>query len=266
MMSSLYARAAVALCLPVLLASAAACDLATADLRSQETAEWQRSYELEPGGRVEIVNVNGGIDVEPSGGNTVQVVALKRVRAVSPEAAREALDLIRITEDVSPGSVKLETTYPRTSGLFQRGGGEVRYTVKVPAASQVSFRTVNGGIEVRGLHGQVHARTTNGGIRARDLGGPIDASTTNGGVDVEVLQLAEPGVRLSCTNGGITLRLPAEAKATISASVTNGGIDAQGLSLDSIEHSRRRLEARLNGGGAAVQLAGTNGGIRISGR
>lgn len=259
-------RLAAALCLPLTLASISGCDLATADLRSQETAEWRQSYDLDPGGRLEIVNMNGGIEAERAEGNTVEVVAHKRVRAASPEAAREALEQIRISEDVSPTAVRLETTYPGASGFFRRGGGEVRYTVKVPATAHVSFRTTNGGVDVRGLGGQVVARTTNGAIRAREVGGPIEASTTNGGLDVEVLRIAEPGVSLSCTNGGISLRLPAEATATISASVTNGGIDARGLALETTETSRRRLAARLNGGGPAIQLSSTNGGIRISAR
>jgi hypothetical protein len=64
----------------------------------------------------------------------------------------------------------------------------------------------------------------------------------------------------------LKLRLPSDAKATISASITNGGIDYSGLSLDTTEASRRRLEGRMNGGGAPVRIEGTNGGIVIASR
>jgi hypothetical protein len=267
MMRKLRTRVGVACWLPVLLVSVSACDIVTAEFNSQETADWRKSYELQPGGRVEVSNVNGKIDVLPSGGSTVEVVAVKVAKAASPEAARQALELIEIRETVSPSSIKVETKLPRSSGLFHRGGGEVRYTVRVPASAEVSFTTVNGGIELAGLNGRVNVETTNGGIRAREIGGPIEASTTNGGVDVEVTQVAAPGVSLECTNGGITLRLPADAKATISASVTNGGIEAEGLAgLERTESTRRRLEARLNGGGPTVRIEGTNGGIRIGNR
>ena len=50
------------------------------------------TYELQPGGRVEISNVNGKIDVEPSTGNTVDVTADKKARAGTPEAAKAALE------------------------------------------------------------------------------------------------------------------------------------------------------------------------------
>ena len=260
-------RALLPLCLVPLLVAVAACDIGFgSEFHAQETAEWRKTFELERGGRVEIRNVNGQIAVEPGSGSTVEVVALKRARAASPEAAREALDRIEIVENVAPDAVRLETRHPPPSGLFGRGGGEVRYTVKVPPSSSLRLSTVNGGIELLGVDGEVDVETTNGGIRARDIGGPIQASTTNGGVDVEVTRVADRGVKLSCTNGGVRLRLPAEARADISASVTNGGIDADGLTLEISESSRRRLEARLNGGGPPITLEGTNGGIRLGPR
>ena len=99
------------------------------------------------------------------------------------------------------------------------------------------------------------------------MSGPIDASTTNGGVEVELTRVAESGVKLGCTNGGIELRLPADSRATISARITNGGINTEGVKIETIgESSRRRLEARMNGGGPQIDIEGTNGGIRISSR
>ena len=73
------------------------------------------------------------------------------------------------------------------------------------------------------------------------------------------------GATLSCTSGGIKLMLPSDAPATISASITSG-IDTAGLSLKPTEITRRRLEARLNGGGPVIRIGGTNGGIRIASR
>jgi hypothetical protein len=260
------ARRTVIALLPVLLVAVSGCDIVTADLKARETAEWRKSYQLSPGGRVEVRNVNGRIEVQPSEGNTVEIVALKSARAGSPEAAKEALGRIEIVDSSSGDLIKVETRLPRGGGMFNMGSSEVRYTVKVPAAAEVEFATVNGGVEVTGLTGRIKTETTNGGIVGRRIGGPIEASTTNGGVEVDVTRVAENGVRLGCTNGGIKLRLPSDAKANISASVTNGGISADGLAIEVTESSRRRLEGRLNGGGPQVRLEGTNGGIIIASR
>jgi hypothetical protein len=264
-----HARRSTALALlavPLLLTASAGCDVITADLRHSERSEWRRTYELSATGRVEINNVNGKIDVEPSAGQTVEVVAVKIARGATPELAKEALGRADIVEDANRDLVRVTTKYARNQGWLHGQNVQVEYTVKVPANAEVKFTTVNGGVNVNGLGGRITAETTNGGVVARNVAGTIDASTTNGGVDVELARVGEEGAKLECTNGGIKLRLPADAKATISASVTNGGIDSGGLNLETTESSRRRLEGRLNGGGPVIRLSGTNGGITISGR
>ena len=257
--------------LPVLIVASAAatgCDLAMVHYTEKETAEWRKTYELKPGGRLEISNINGKIDVEPSTGNTVEIVAEKTARAGSTEAAKEALGRIEIKETASPTDVRLETQVQRQAGgLLGRASQEVHYIVKVPALLEVRLSTVNGGIELTGLKGRITAEATNGGIKAHEVSGSIDATTTNGGVEVELAQVAESGVKLGCTNGGIELRLPSDARATISARVTNGGINTDGVKIETVgESTRRRLDGRMNGGGPRIDLEGTNGGIRIASR
>lgn len=257
-----------ALILPLFVLSSTGCDIAMADHKQKETAEWRKTWELQPGGRVEITNVNGKIDVAPSSGNLVEVVATKTASAGSVEAAREALGRIEISETASPERIRIETRTQKVGGgLMNRANQQVNYTVKLPAGSDVVMRTVNGGIVLTGLTGRIDAETTNGGVDARDISGALTASTTNGGLDVDLARLAGPGVKLSSTNGGIDLRLPSDSKATISARITNGGVSTNGLQMDpGGQSSRRRLDGRLNGGGAPVDIEGTNGGIRISAR
>jgi hypothetical protein len=251
---------------PLLLGSLPGCDIVTA--RSEETTQWHKTYQLEPNGRVEINDVNGKIEVEPSTGNTVDVFALKKGRGGSPDAAKAALERVSIVEDVSPSRIRIDTKWPNLSGMVFNGGSvQVEYHVRVPAGADVRFTTVNGGIDITGLQGRITAETTNGRISTHDVGGQLEASTTNGGLDIDVSRVPEGGVKLDFTNGGATFRMPRDAKATISASITNGGISAGDLPIEATgENTRRRLEGRMNGGGGRVQIDGTNGGITLSGR
>ena len=263
-------RSLSALIVPLALAAifSAGCDIVTADLRSEETSTWHKTYTLDANGRVEIGNVNGKIIVEASAGNTVDVTATKKARGATPEAAKAALERATIAEDVNSGRVKIDTKVARMEGIVFNGGNlQVEYRVKVPAGAEVRFVTTNGGIEVSDLTGRVYAETTNGGVTARNIGGQIDASTTNGGLDIDMSRVPDGGVKLECTNGGIRLRLPKDAKANINASITNGGIDTGDLSIDgSGENNRRRLDGKLNGGGPRIQIEGMNGGIKLSSR
>src|SRR5688572_8851960 len=104
-----------ALVLPMLLVASAGCDIAMADHKEKESAEWRKSYELQPGGRVEIGNVNGKIEITQGTGNTVEVVAMKTGRGPSLAAAKEALAAIEIVESIAPGVVKVETKMQRLS-------------------------------------------------------------------------------------------------------------------------------------------------------
>src|SRR5687767_10205145 len=79
--------------------AASACDIVTADFKSRATGEWRKSYQLAPGGRVEVANINGKIDVTGSSGNTVEIVAEKLARGATPEAAKDALGRVEIREE-----------------------------------------------------------------------------------------------------------------------------------------------------------------------
>jgi len=258
------------LAVPVLAAAiaAAGCDIVTADLRAEETAQWHKTYQLDPKGTVEISNVNGKIEVEPSTGNTVDVEATRKARGASPEAAKAALERVKIADDVSGGRIRVETKVERSSGFsFMSGGVQVEYRVKVPAGADVKFTTVNGGVDVTGLEGRIVASTTNGGVTTHGIAGQLEASTTNGGLEIDLLRMPDGGVKLDCTNGGIKVRLPRDAKANVSASISNGGISVENLTIDATgENNRRHLEGRLNGGGPRLEADGVNGGIRLIAR
>ncbi len=265
---SVRRRLLPALLLPLLLGPLAGCDIVTADLRSEETAQWHKTYQLDANGRLEINNVNGKIEVEPSTGNTVDVTALKKARGASSEAAKAALDRASIAEDVSSGRIRIDTKVAHMGGIvFNGGNATVEYHVKVPAGAEVKLTTVNGGIEITGLTGRITAETTNGGVTTRDVSGQLEASTTNGGLDIDVSRVSDGGVKLDFTNGGLKMHVPRDAKATITATITNGGISAADLPIETTgDNSRRRLEGRMNGGGGRIQIEGTNGGITLSGR
>jgi hypothetical protein len=195
----------------------------------------------------------------------VEIHAEKIARAATDVGAQELLPRIKITEDVRPDRVSVETDH--LNGIMLGAAFEVRYHVRAPKAAVVDVTTTNGGIELTALVGRIVARTTNGGVTAKAIAGGIEARSTNGGVTIDMSSLGSDRVSAHTTNGGVTLAVPASAKADVSASCTNGGIRiAPELTLTVSEQSRRRLEGRLNGGGTAIDLQTTNGGIRIKAR
>ena len=240
----------------------AGCDLSLGHLTARATDEWSRTYPLEAGGEIRIVNTNGKIEIEGTDGSTVEVKAEKIARGATDTAARELLPRIVIKEDIKPDRVSLETE--RMSGIMIGAAFEVRYHVRAPKNAVVNVTNTNGQVALTALTGKVTAQTTNGGVNGRNLTGGVDARSTNGGVTIDMASIGPDSISLRTTNGGVTLTLPDGAKADLSASCTNGGINVSALDkLEISEQSRRRLEGRLNGGGTAIEVRTTNGGIRV---
>jgi DUF4097 and DUF4098 domain-containing protein YvlB len=250
---------------PVLALTLAGCDLSIGNLTSRATEDWTRSFPLSAGGELRIENTNGRIEVEGVDGSTVEIRAEKIARAATDAGARELLPRITIHEDVKPDRISIETE--KMNGVLIGVAFEVRYKVRAPKGAFVNVTTTNGGIGVTALNGKVIARTTNGGVSGKELAGGIDARSTNGGVTLDVARFGAEPVSARTTNGGVVLMLPESAKADVSASCTNGGIVVSpDLTLSVTEQSRRKLEGRLNGGGASIELQTTNGGVRIKPR
>ena len=234
------------------------------------TDTWSRTYTVPAGGRFELINVNGRITAESTDGKEVIVEGKRTAKGRSDEIAKENLAKMEIREEVGGSTVRVESRPPRMSGF---GGHEIEWTVRVPKGLTVDLRTVNGGVRMNGLSGEIHAKTTNGGIKGVGLVvDSVEASVVNGGVD---MQFAAPldstdTVELTTVNGGVTIELPSESKATIAARAVNGGVRVSDeLKATQEEESpeferRRRFNGTMNGGGARVNVSVTNGGVRIS--
>jgi hypothetical protein len=260
--------------LAVLAAGLTACDIAVdghggfgldfAAGRAQD--EWKRTYTVSPGGRLEIINVNGRITAEPADGPAIEVQAERTVKSLSDDQAREMLGRIEMREEVGGDKVRIEVRAPRFSGSSSH---EIKWTVKVPNGVAVDLRTVNGGVRMDRLAGEIRARTTNGGIVGSALDATsVDAAVTNGGVEIDLASAPSSGsIDLESVNGGVTLTLPTQSKADISARCVNGGISVSGLQVEIVgEQTRRRLDGKLNGGGGTrVSMETVNGGVKLRG-
>lgn len=226
---------------------------------------WTRTYQLPPGGRIEIINTNGEIVAEAAPDGPVEVHAARTVKATSDDAAREMLAKVEMREEAGPTRVRIEAIGPR----LRMGGLTARFVVRVPPGVHVDLRTVNGGVRLDNVGGEVRATTTNGGVRGRLAAvSLLDARTTNGGVELEVSGpvSADARVTLTSVNGGVKLKVPGDTRATLTARCVNGRVSVTDLDVtddEGADSRRRRLQGTLNGGGARIELQTTNGGVAI---
>ena len=229
------------------------------------TDEWVRTYDIKPGGRLDIINVNGQIEASPSSGTQVEVRAVREARAGSEQASRELLQKAEMRENVTPDGVTIQAPEDRERGRgFRRPQLTIRYDVRIPKGLNVMLKTQNGEVRLENIESpRIEVASTNGGISGRGLAGAVEASTVNGGIQMD-LQSVTGETRMVTVNGGVMLSVAPGVNADLEATVVNGGVSVQdGLPLSGDERSRQRVSGRIGSGGPRLIVQTTNGGVRV---
>ena len=163
----------------------------------------------------------------------------------------------------SNGSVRLSSIHGDVDATSSNGGVEVK-----DVNGRMSFHTSNGSVHADGVEGSVTARTSNGGLQIRlrntSPSNPIRLESSNGSVDLELERAQAGDVIVSTSNGPITLRMPADANAVLSAHTS--GHDRIYSDFGVTMHgqiSPSRLEGNIGSGGPRIELATSNGTIRV---
>ena len=134
----------------------------------------------------------------------------------------------------------------------------------VPRDTDLRLETMNGGIALADVRGDVDFRAVNGGVHLVGMAGHVTGRTTNGGLHVELdgRHWDGDGLDVETTNGGVTIEVPDDYSARLETGTVNGGIDL-GFALTVRGRIGRRLATTLGEGGATVRAVTTNGGVRI---
>jgi DUF4097 and DUF4098 domain-containing protein YvlB len=222
------------------------------------------SFDVKPGARVSVENINGDIDVVGDSVKQVKVVAHKKA------GKQEYMDELEIVVDASEDHVRIETRHPDSSGGWFSWGsdssGSVSYELLVPMDVDLdSIDTVNGDVNIESVDGEVKAGTVNGTIEVSGANADVDLETVNGSIKATFDELGSgQRVKADTVNGKITVYLPAKASARIVAETVNGSIDADDFGLE-VEKGfvGRDLDGEIGGGDARVSLDAVNGSIRI---
>src|SRR6266513_74213 len=164
--------------------------------------EFNQSYPLQPGGSLELQNVNGTVDVQGWDRNEIEVHAVKTAKHKESD-----LERVSIQVDARPDAISIATRYPQNEGVEVA----VEYTIHVPHGARVEhIGTVNGSLVLAvpsDMQADVEARCLNGNFsselpitmesnqRPREMhgklgrgGAPIHLRTVNGGIRVVILR------------------------------------------------------------------------------
>lgn len=214
-----------------------------------------------PSGHLSVNTTNGGIEVMGEDRSDVELDA--KVTAWGPSDA-EARDLLnQVAIDTDNGNVRDHG--PRSSFL-DRSGYSVSYKLHVPRhLAGMEVHSMNGGIELSKVDGQLRFSTTNGGVELSALSGDVEGHTVNGGLEIALSgdRWQGEGLHADTTNGGIAMHVPANYSAHLETSTVNGGISI-GFPVTVQGEIKNHLDTNLGSGGATIHAQTTNGGVEIS--
>ncbi|MCU0302721.1 MAG: DUF4097 domain-containing protein [Thermoanaerobaculales bacterium] len=182
---------------------------ATAGLvRAERTVE--QSWPLPAGGRVEISNIAGSVEVVGWSGDQVEI-------------SGRLGDGVKDLEVVPSGSrLVIEVEQERHS----RRGGEADLTVRIPAAADLEVETVSADISVEGLAGEVGLESVSGRIEISGTPSGLEAASVSG----DVVATSTAGrAELESVSGDVIVR---SAAGRLEANVVSGDIQIDGGVLD----------------------------------
>ena len=151
------------------------------------------------------------------------------------------------------------------SHFLSRSGYSVDYHLRVPQHLATDLHTMNGGIDLTRVDGNLRFETTNGGVTLDRISGDVNGHTINGALNVSLTgdHWQGNGLHVDTTNGGIDLRVPEHYNAHLETGTVNGGINVN-FPVTVQGTIKNHLSTDLGTGGSTVHVQTVNGGITIS--
>jgi hypothetical protein len=246
--------------------------LAAAGVASAQ--DFQRTYNLEAGGSVEIANVSGDIILTGYEGSAVVVNAYKQGRD------RDEVD---VEDNSTPGRINLRAKYPNNCNC----DASVRFEVRVPRSANLVFEkittasgdlkaegfsgrinlsTASGNVTVSGVGGEIKASSASGTVRVANATGRVNASSASGDVEVELTRLEGAGdMRFTSASGNVHVRMPTNIDARVSLSTVSGDIETNfPIEVRRNRHgSGSRAEGQLGSGARELKISSASGDVSL---
>ena len=200
---------------------------------------------------------NGSVSVH--GWDRSEVFILSKIQTEAEDAG-DARDIASgITIEIDGGHIRADGPSTRRHQSWS-----VSYEIWAPRQTDIHASTQNGGVSVEDVDARLDLSAVNGGINLRGVSGDVHGETTNGPLSVVLDgdQWRGPGLDLRTTNGPVNLDIPDGYSAQLETGTVNGGmhIDFPVTLQGTIG---RRITTQLGRGGATIRAITTNGPVEI---
>ena len=236
-------------------------------------------YEADENTILDVSNINGLVNITGWDRDTVFLEIEKSTKKIFGE---DEFDKVEVNVNEIGNKISIETVYLENNACVRVA---VNLDIKVPTYVTVeSVQTINGGvylsnlkgdvqinvknglISVCGVDGYVEAKTVNGAITIKDTTGVNDISTINGVIYAEIYDIKKD-IEITTVNGDMDVFINPELDVNLEivAKTIAGGISLNEMEslLDITIHEDRHIVATLGEGGNKIYMSITAGFIDL---
>jgi len=214
-------------------------------------ADISRSFDVTPGGTLDVDADVGSIEVMPGADDKL---------VVEVDVSGRDADRLEVEFDQAADGVRVKARLKDRGHRYKSYSLNARFRATVPGKYNVILDTAGGSIEVGDLDGEVRADTAGGSIIVGRVTGPVKADTAGGGIEIEAslkdvnadtaggsIRLGEMHDRVRADTAGGSIRIDVSS-GPVHASTSGGGI--------SLRAASGPVDASTSGGSVDVSFVG----------
>lgn len=223
-----------------------------------EREELRQTYQLSPGARVELSNINGQVDVETTEGSTAEL----RITSYSHSANPRKLNV-----EHAPASLSVRGDARRRGDADSMNFDNTSYRVwlKLPRRVALVVNGASDSVRVGEIDGPVRLSNVSGNVGVAQASGSAEVSQVSGGVTVNMARLGAGGVRVEGVSGKVSVHFMDDVNAELQTSGIKGKVYVE-LANVAVEGEMNRADfrARVGTGGAPININDVSGSVRLA--
>ena len=261
----------------------------------RERDEFNQTYQLSPGARVEVSSIRGPVEIVNGDGATaeVQIIRSARTRAdleyhkIEVQQTGNSLVVRGVQEPEQRRGRNVQVDHhvrlklPRridlsvssVSGWIKVGDVDGQTTVSSISGSadignvggKLQVSSISGSLEVGNVSSDARVNSISGNVGIGQVNGSLDVSSVSGGLNTTLVSLSPQGIHIRSVSGSIEIGFKSDVNADFSAEHISGQVylDMPNVTRDSEEKSSN-VRARIGGGGTPISISSVSGNIRLT--
>jgi hypothetical protein len=222
-----------------------------------EREELRQTYQLSPGARVELSNIDGPVTIDTTDGAGAELVIKSFSYAANPR---------KLTVEQSSSSLVLRGVERKERGDFDSSDG-TRHSVRltVPRRTNLVMTNVRDSVRVGELDGTVKLDHIAGRVGIAQATGGTEISDVSGSVTMSLSRLSGRGVTVSKVVGKVSLRFTEDVNAELQTGGVKGKVYVELPNVATQgEMTKTDFRAKVGAGGAAITVNDVTGTVRLA--